>query len=108
MICGSSAWICARASTPSRAVPMTRNSRESSTMRVMIRRMNALSSTTRTVVIPLEDTIPGLEGPHLDVPVGEVEVHAASVVETGVLGHEGDVVGREHLARREDVALAHV
>src|SRR5512132_1008702 len=105
---GSRAWIWRSASCPFRAVPTTRNSFERSMISPMTRRMKALSSTTSTVAGRLEDTISLLERPHLDAAVAQVEVHAASVVESRVLGDDRDSGGGERLACRGDVALADV
>src|SRR4051812_36758844 len=105
---GASAWICRSASCPLRAVPTTRNSPDRSMISPMTRRMKALSSTTSTVAGPLEDTVALLERPHLDAAVAQVEIHAASVIETRVLGHEGNSRRREGFPRRDDVALSNV
>src|SRR6185503_14085523 len=105
---GVSAWIWRSASCPLRAVPTTRNSPEPSMISPMTRRMNALSSTTSTVGGPLEDTISLLERPHLDTAVAQVEIHAATVVETRVFGDDRDPRVGERLAGRGDVALADV
>src|SRR5215207_1887006 len=105
---GSRAWICRSASWPLRAVPTTRKSGDPSMISPMTRRMNALSSTTRTVERPLEDTVPLLERPYLDASVAQVEVHAAAVVEPRVLGDQRDARRGECLARGGDVSLADV
>src|SRR6476469_3890992 len=105
---GSSAWIWRSASRPLRAVPTTRNSGEPSMICVMRRRMNALSSTTSTVAGDLDDTVALLERAYLEPAVGQVEVHAASVVESRVLGDDRHPRRGERLARCGDVALAHV
>src|SRR6187551_2060973 len=105
---GASAWIWRSASCPLRAVPTTRNSPDPSMISPMTRRMKALSSTTSTVGGPLEDTISLLERPHLDAAVAQVEVHAATVVESRVFGDERNLRGGEGLARRDDVALPNV
>src|SRR3954468_520051 len=107
-ICGSSASICFSASSPLRAVPMTRNSGEASMICVMTRRMNALSSTTRTVDAGLDDTVAFLQRPHFDAAIIEMKVDAPSVVETRILGEERDVRRRQHVLRGVDVPLAHV
>src|SRR3954469_24857085 len=95
---GSRAWICRSASWPLRAVPTTRNSGEPSMICVMRRRMKALSSTTSTVVGALDDTVALPERAHLEPAVGKVEEHAASVVETRVLGDD------RHARRGEGLA----
>src|SRR5829696_9068159 len=109
---GESAWICRSASCPLRAVPTTRKSGDPSMISPMTRRMKALSSTTSTVARPsarsLEDTISLLEGAYFDPAVGEVEVHAAPIVEARVLGDDRDPRLRERLARRDDVPLADI
>src|SRR3954465_1325626 len=105
---GSSAWICRSASWPLRAVPTTRNSGEPSMICVMRRRMNALSSTTSTVAGALDDTIALLERAHFEPAVGQVEVHAAPVVEPRVLGDDGHPGRGERFARGDDVPLAHI
>src|SRR5215218_11105946 len=74
----------------------------------MTRRMNALSSTTSTVARPLEDTISLLERPHLDTAVAQVEIHAASIVESRVFGDDRNLRGGERLAGGDDVPFAHV
>ena len=69
------------------------------------RRMNALSSTTRTLDAELEDTIALLEGAHLDSPVSEMKIDAAPVVEPRVFCEKGNPGGRQHFARGGNVAL---
>src|SRR5476651_1018118 len=105
---GSSAWICRSASCPLRAVPTTRKSGDASTICVISRRMKALSSTTSTVATELEDTIALFQRADFEPPVRQMEIHTASVVEARVLGDERNAGGGEHLARGNDVALAHV
>src|SRR5688572_33502798 len=104
---GSSAWICLSASSPLRAVPTTRNSPLVASISLTNRRMNALSSTTRTVRW-LEDTLPHLERLHDHATVGDVEVDATSVLTARVRGDEGDVCQPQHALRGLDVPLAHV
>src|SRR6185369_5029786 len=70
--------------------------------------MKALSSTTRTLDTGLDDTISLLQRADLDPPVIKIEVHAAPVIETGVLGEQRYAFLREHLARGRDVSFAHV
>src|SRR5687768_10985277 len=103
---GSSEWIWLSASRPLRAVPTTRNSSEPSTISLMSFRMNALSSTTRTV--RLEDTVADLQGSDLEPAIAEVEVHAATVLPADVLGHQRNAGILERLAGRDGIALAHV
>src|SRR5918994_6909592 len=106
-ISGSSAWICFSASSPWRAVPTTRNSPLVDRISLTSFRMNALSSTTRTVRW-LEDTLAHLERLHDHATVGDVEVDAASVLSARIRGHEGDLGQPQHALRGLDVALAHV
>src|SRR5918912_2877643 len=100
-ICGSRLWTCVTASRPSRAVPTTRNSPELSTSCETSWRMNALSSTTRTVVC-LEDTAAHLERMDFDAAVGEVQEDAAAVVAADVLAEDRDAGRRQRRARRGD------
>src|ERR687894_3165060 len=93
-IWGSSVRTWSIASRPSRAVPTTRNSPELSTSWEITWRMNALSSTTRTVG-RLDDTATGLQGVHFDPSIGEVEVDTASVIATDVFSEQGDAGRRQ-------------
>src|SRR5689334_2994094 len=106
-ISGSSAWICFSASRPLRAVPTTRNSPLVDRTSLTSFRMNALSSTTRTVRW-LEDTLSHLERLHHHASVAHVEVDAAPVLAAGVRRHERYFRESEHALRGFDVALAHV
>src|SRR5215204_1113911 len=106
-ISGSSAWICFSASSPCRAVPTTRNSPLVDRISLTNFRMNALSSTTRTVRW-LEDTLSHLERLHHHVTVGQVEVDAAPVLAARVRRDEWNLRQAEHAPGRLDVALAHV
>src|SRR4029077_9176544 len=115
---GSSACTLSSASRPLRAVAATVNSPELSRICVIKRRMNALSSTTRTVrgaplsaVSPLfgaalEDTISLLQGPDLDAPVFHKKVHAAPVIAPHIFGSDRDATGDERLTSGGDVAVA--
>src|SRR3954447_6945996 len=105
---GASAWICRSASCPLRAVPTTWKSGEPSMISPMMRRMNALSSTTSTVVRLLDDTISLLERANFDAAIGQVEVDAAPVVQSRVFGDERNPGGGEGVLRRGDVPLADV
>src|SRR5687767_12476549 len=95
---GSSAWICFSASNPLRAVPTTRNSPLVASISLTSFRMNALSSTTRTVRW-LEDTLPHLERLHHHAPIGHVEVDAAPVFAARVRGDERDLGQAQHALR---------
>src|SRR3954452_4556628 len=106
-ISGSSAWICFSASRPLRAVPTTRNSPLVARISLTSFRMNALSSTTRTVRA-LEDTLSHLERLDHDPAVRHVEVHAASVLATRVGGDERNLRQAQYPLGGFDVALAHV
>src|SRR5215207_7204563 len=106
-ISGSSAWICYSASCPWRAVPTTRNSPLVDRISLTSFRMNALSSTTRTVRW-LEDTLPHLERLHHHTTVRHVEVDTAPVLAARVRGDERDLGQPQHALRGLDVALAHV
>src|SRR6478609_73142 len=104
---GSSAWICFSASRPLRAVPTTRNSPLAARMSLTSLRVNALSSTTRTVRC-LEDTLPHSERLHHHATIRQVEVHAASVLATRVGGDEGNLRQPQHAPGGFDVPFAHV
>src|SRR5688572_10387348 len=101
---GSRAWIFFSASRPLRAVPITRNSAEASIISETSLRMNALSSTTRTVG-SLEDDMPGPQRLHGEATITHVEVDAAAVVAANLLRNDRDssVLGRG--TRRHDVAF---
>src|SRR5678816_2796553 len=114
---GLSAWICLSASKPLRAVPTTVNSPESSMMCDVIRRMNALSSTTSTLGLDggsrgvsrvLEDTRSLAQRTHFYAPIAHEQVHAASIVGARVLGDERNLQIREDPAHRDHVPLADV
>src|SRR5690348_10472921 len=94
-ISGSRAWICFNASSPLRAVPATRNSPLVDRISLTNFRMNALSSTTRTVRL-LEDTLPHLERLHHHATIAHVEVDAAPVLAAGVRRDERDVRQPQH------------
>src|SRR5688572_7944088 len=104
---GSSAWICLSASSPLRAVPTTRNSPLVASISLTNRRMNALSSTIRTVRW-LEDTLPHLERLHDHATVRQVEVNAAPVLAARVRRDQWDLRQTQDSLRGLDVALAHV
>src|SRR5258708_24693181 len=87
---------------------MTRKSGDASTIWAIMRRMKALSSTTRTVETGLDDTVSLLERPHCDPSVNQVKIHASPVIETGVLRQQRDSRRGQHVARRDDVPLADV
>src|SRR5215207_8222841 len=106
-ISGSSAWICYSASCPWRAVPTTRNSPLVDRISLTSFRMNALSSTTRTVRW-LEDTLPHLERLHHDAAIADVEVHASPMLAACVRSNEWDVGQPQHALGSFDVALAHI
>src|SRR6476660_5429182 len=104
---GSSARICFSASRPLRAVPTTRNSPLAARMSLTSLRVNALSSTTRTVRC-LEDTLPHSERLHHHATIRQVEVNAAPVLTARVGGDEGDLGQAQYAPRRLDVPFAHV
>src|SRR5215218_9109565 len=106
-ISGSSAWICLSASRPLRAVPTTRNSPLVERISLTSFRMNALSSTTRTVRA-LEDTLSHLERLHHDVAVRHVEVDATSVLAARVGRDKRNLRQPQHPLGRFDVTFAHV
>src|SRR5689334_18002774 len=111
---GSSAWTCFSASNPLRAVPTTRNSPDRSRTSVMTLRMNALSSTTRTVrrwarrAGASEDTVPSLEGAYLDATIRQVEHDRAAVRGTRLFTDERNAGVVQRLTRGEHVALADI
>src|SRR5688572_25818611 len=102
---GSRAWTFFNASSPFRAVPMTRNSPEPSIISETSLRMNALSSTTRTVG-SLEDDMAGLERFDGQPSIAHIEVHAAAVIAANVLRHDRNAGVLERGPRRNDVSLA--
>src|SRR5690348_362610 len=115
---GSSAWTFCSASNPFRAVPMTRNSPEPSRICEIMRRMNALSSTTRTVGSPpprvtpsvamLEDTVALLERADLEAAVGDGEVHTPAMIAPDVFGDDRHAALGERRSCRGDVPVADV
>src|SRR6185437_11743659 len=110
-ISGSNACTWRRASSPSRAVPTTRNSSDAPAMRsVMTLRMKALSSTTSTVRTRgcLEDTVAVGQRSDDHVSVGHVQEHAPPIPAANVLGHDRHSGLDQRAPRRLDVALAHV
>src|SRR6185503_7927401 len=74
---------------------------------VVMRRMNALSSTIRTRG-SLEDTRPLPERPHFDAAVGDGQVNASTVVAARVLGDDRDLRAGEDIARGHDVPFTDV
>src|SRR3569833_1448027 len=81
----------------------------------VMRRMNALSSTTSTrgfagidPASTLEDTRTLAQRTHLDATREHVEVHAASVVAAGILGDDRHMRGGENVTHRGDVPLTDV
>src|SRR6476469_9903781 len=86
---------------------MTRKASDPSMISVTTLRMNALSSTTRTVC-RLEGSVTGLQGSHQHPPVVEMKIDAAAIVAADVLRGEGDPRFAQRLAGGEDVALSHV
>src|SRR5580698_6767867 len=120
---GSSAWICRSASSPSRAVPTTRNSSEAvATTSLMTRRMNALSSTTSTVRtrgrgatavmgatgVGLEDMLPAIERSHHQSAVPHMQEYATPVIPAGILGRNANSRRHQRAPDRVHVSLAHV
>src|SRR5688572_17698681 len=102
---GSRVWIFFNASRPLRAVPMTRNSAEASIISETSLRMNALSSTTRTVG-SLEDDMSGLQRLHRETAIANVEIDAPAVVAADFLRDDGDPGMLERGAGRDDVPLS--
>src|SRR4051812_39679145 len=94
---------------------MTVNSRDASTICVVIRRMNALSSTTSTrgsgVTIPasrLENTRALSQRPHLDSSGENIQIDAATVVAASVFGDDRHLRIGEHVAHGHDITFADV
>src|SRR4051812_21434912 len=77
---------------------------------VVRRRMNALSSTTRTrgIFTELEDTRSLAQRPHLDATIVDEEIHAASVVGAGVFTDDGHLQLGEDFAYRRHVSLTDI
>src|ERR1700759_1948019 len=81
----------------------------------VMRRMNALSSTTSTrgnagrdPAVALKDTRPLSKRPHLDATGEDVEIHASSVVAARVLADDWNLRIVEHVAHGGDVPFADV
>src|SRR5512133_2486431 len=88
---------------------MTENSPLPSMICDVIRRMNALSSTTRTRGFDdLEDTRAFPERADFDSAILEVQIHAASVIAAGILADDGNLRVGQHRANGRHVALADV
>src|SRR6185312_16685975 len=96
------------ASSPSRAVPTTRNSSLVCTSSVMRRRMNALSSTTSTERGALENDIAPGKRSHFHHSGRDGEVHAAAMGPPHIFRHDGDARLQQRGAGRDEIALAHL
>src|SRR4051812_2228719 len=114
-ISGSSSCTRFRASYPLRAVPTTVNSPDASMICEVMRRMNALSSTTSTRGIAggepasaLEDTRSLAQRTDLDASGQHIQKNAASVIAAGVLADNRDLRVAEHVTNCGDVAFADV
>src|SRR3990172_1172808 len=112
---GSSAWICASASTPSRAVPPTRTPAKPPISSATTVRMSALSSTTSTVFLvsrrgppgASEDTLAPAHRADLEPSARDVERHRAAALAADVLAHDAHARRLQGGARRLDVPLPH-
>src|SRR5881394_2317577 len=102
------------ASIPSRAVATTRNSPSFASpppkTLASTRRINALSSATRTVgrCDGSDDVDIGSHGPDLYATVFDVEPHAAAALPADGLPNDGNGRRAERAAARHDVALSHL
>src|SRR5256714_14957692 len=97
---------------PSRAVATTRNSPSSASpppsTSTRTRRINALSSATRTVGRLSDDGDIGSDRADFHAAVLEMKAHATPAVSTDGLARDGDRGGPQRAATGEDVALAHL
>src|SRR2546422_1003001 len=104
-------WTLRTASKPSRAVATTRNgpppSSPPSTSH-STRRINALSSTTRTLGRGSEDDGIGSHDADFDLAVVEAEAHGAAAVPPHRLRDDRDRGGAQRAVRGDDVTLAHL
>src|SRR5213595_4183234 len=106
-----SCWCTLRtASKPSRAVATIRNSPAASLPSTShsTRRISALSSTTSTLGRRSDDDGIGPHRADLDAPVGDVKPDRPALVAAHGLTRDGDGGDAERVARRDDVALAHL
>src|SRR4030095_16368553 len=100
-------WPFGAAPIPLAAVPTTRNCPEPATTSEIMRRKNALSSTTRTEGrSKLIDQAP--DRTHLDFHIGGVKTHRTPLAPAHRLGDNRNAVGAQRPATRHDSAVAHL
>src|SRR2546427_5415571 len=108
---GSNWWTLRTASNPSRAVAITRNGPSPlvpPSTSARIRRISALSSTTRTDGLPSDDFDIAAHRADLHAAVGEVKADRPALRAPHRLALNRDRREAQGVARSDDVALAHL